>query len=89
MAVTPTALETAIDAAVSAIAAESWATAENNLLQAAAIMAGMPDGTSGGSSVNWDRKAIADQIKMVKARRRGSVGIRTTKFKNVRTSASA
>ena len=88
MAVTPTALETRIDAAVVAIAAESWATAENELLQAATIMAGMPDGTSAGSSVDWDRGALNDQIKMVKARRRGSVGIRITKFKHVRTSAS-
>ena len=89
MAVTPAALETAIDAAVTAIAAESWATAENELMQAAAIMAGMPDGTNAGSSVRWDRDAITEQLKFVKSKRRASVGIRITKFKHVRTSASA
>ena len=88
MAVTPTALETRIDAAVVAIAAESWATAENELLQAATIMAGMPDGTSAGSTVDWDRRAIADMLKDVRSKRRGAIGIRITKFKNVTTSAS-
>ena len=51
-----TTLQTYIDAAVTAIAAGSWATAETNILAAEAVLVAIPDTEFAEQRLEWGRK---------------------------------
>lgn len=78
MAIDGATLRTKLDAAVTAIAAGNWETAEDELLQAEGILAGLPDGSADGINTSWARDQIDRLYRRIRARRQAKEGLQFT-----------
>lgn len=83
MAIDASALNSYMDAAVTALAAGDYATALNQVLAAQGILSVLPDltrssGTDGGTqAAKWDRTAIDGLIKRIRQQQGAGLGVQT------------
>lgn len=77
-------VNTAVEAAVTAIEAGDWAAAQRNLLVAKARLSAMPDQKKGSAELTWDRAAIDSLMADVKGQISASTGIQRVTYARVR-----
>ena len=68
-------LDTAVDNLVAAIAAKNWTTAENELLQAEAILLTVPDTNREASGMRWQREQIAEFRKLIMRKKNNTIKV--------------
>lgn len=72
-----------LTAAITAIAASDWATAENEILQARAALAALPDSEVDEDRVEWGRKQLDTLSADLQRQRSAAGGIQRTKIKYI------
>jgi|ETNmetMinimDraft_25_1059894.scaffolds.fasta_scaffold382286_1 hypothetical protein len=74
-----------VDAAVTAIAASDWATAETNLLAASAALVAVPDARTGSAEYRYDRAHIDRLLSTVRRNANAGRGLQYQKIEKVAT----
>lgn len=76
-------INTRVAAAVTAMDAGDWTTAETKLLGAQALMAALPNGGHGEETLNWNPNGLRDLLMQVRMKRGAGLKIQRTKIQRV------